>query len=119
MADPSAQSNKVNSNSEYLRLGDLFQKAGRKQLAEQLFERHCQSFPLDFRGYLRLGLLRQKDGWKVEEALIDLHRAQELQPTEPEIHGSIGGLLIKLGRYAEAIKECLKVIHDSILSFIF
>ncbi len=64
----------------YANLGAAYRALGEDEKAYQTFEQSLRFNPNQFNAWLGLGLLAQKQG-KLDEAISDLSRSVEVQPT--------------------------------------
>jgi tetratricopeptide (TPR) repeat protein len=97
----------------YANLGAAQRALGEDEQAQQSFEQSLHLNPNQFNAWLGLGLLARKQG-QVEEAIRDLSRSLELQPTA-EAYFELGHTLEQAGRTAEALDaydQALKLAPD-------
>jgi tetratricopeptide (TPR) repeat protein len=110
----------INSTSDrgllaqtYANMGAAHRELGADELARQNFQESLRLNPNQFNAWLGLGLLARKQG-QVEEALRDLGRSLELQPTA-EGYLELGRTLEQAGRASEALEaydQALKLAPD-------
>lgn len=73
-----------------------------------------KAIALDPDGYLYVnerGLIHLHAG-QIEEALLDFHKVQEINPLYTDVHNNLGATLSRLGRNSEARAEFEKVLED-------
>ena len=85
----------------YAYLGAAYRALGDYAQAHDNYNRALRLNPNQFNAWLGLGFIAQKQG-KVEEAITDLSRSVELQPTAPAFL-ALGKALQQSGRNAEAL----------------
>jgi Flp pilus assembly protein TadD len=86
---------------------------GEIALAQDNYNHALRLNPSQFNAWLGLGLIAQKQG-KTEEAITDLSRSVELQPTA-QAYLSLGRTLTQAGRNVEAraaYEQALKISPD-------
>jgi tetratricopeptide (TPR) repeat protein len=99
----------------YANLGAAYRTLGEDELARESFENSLRLNPNQFNAWLGLGLLAQKQG-KLDEAISDLSRSLELQPSA-QGYFELGRTLALAGRVPEALdayQQALKVSPDFI-----
>jgi len=97
----------------YANLGAAYRELGEDEQAHKNFEESLGLNPNQFNAWLGLGLLAQKQG-KREEAISDLSRSLEVQPTA-EAYFELGRTLAQAGRIPEALdayQQALKISPD-------
>jgi Flp pilus assembly protein TadD len=97
----------------YANLGAAERALGDDTQARGSFEESLRLNPNQYNAWLGLGLLAQKEG-KLPEAVLDLSRSVELQPT-PEGYLQLGRVLAQTNRSAEALAafhEALKIAPE-------
>jgi tetratricopeptide (TPR) repeat protein len=97
----------------YANLGATHRALGEDEQAHKSFDQSLRLNPNQFHAWLGLGLLAQKQG-KFDEAISDLSRSVELQPTA---HGyfELGRALGQAGRFPDALdayQQALKISPD-------
>jgi protein O-mannosyl-transferase len=97
----------------YANLGAAYRALGEDESAHKNFEQALRLNPNQFNAWLGLGLLAEKQG-KLEEAISDISRSLELQPTAPA-YFELGRALAQAGRVPEALnayQQALQVSPD-------
>ena len=97
----------------YANMGAAQRELGEDEDAHDSFERSLRLNPNQFNAWLGLGLLARKQG-QVDEAIRDLSRSLELQPTA-EAYFELGHTLEQTGRASEALDaydRALKLAPD-------
>ena len=97
----------------YANLGSAQRMLGEDEAARKTFEESLRLNPNQFNAWLGLGLLAQKQG-KLEEAISDLSRSVELQPSA-QGYFELGRTLAQGGRVPEALDaygQALKISPD-------
>jgi tetratricopeptide (TPR) repeat protein len=97
----------------YANLGAAYRMIGEIALAQDNYNHALRLNPSQFNAWLGLGLIAQKQG-KTEEAITDLSRSVELQPTA-QAYLSLGRTLTQAGRNVEAraaYEQALKISPD-------
>jgi Tfp pilus assembly protein PilF len=97
----------------YANLGSAQRALGEDEAAQKSFEESLRLKPNQFNAWLGLGLLAQKQG-KLEEAISDLSRSVELQPSA-QGYFELGRTLAQAGRIPEALEaygQALKISPD-------
>lgn len=97
----------------YANLGAAQRAMGDDEPAHRSFEQSLRLNPNQFNAWLGLGLLAQKQG-KLDEAISDLSRSLELQPTAQGFF-QLGRTLARAGQSAEALdayRQALKITPD-------
>ncbi len=97
----------------YANLGAAHRELGADQLARQNFQESLRLNPNQFNAWLGMGMLARKQG-QVEEAIGDLSRSLELQPTA-EAYLELGHTLEQAGRARDALdayNQALKLAPD-------
>jgi protein O-mannosyl-transferase len=97
----------------YANLGTAYYSLGEDELAHKNFDQSLRLNPNQFKAWLGLGLLAQRQG-KLGEAITDLSRSVDLQPTA-RAYFELGRTFTKTGHVAEAIdayQEALKISPD-------
>ena len=97
----------------YANLGAAYRALGEDEKAHESFEQSLRFNPNQFNAWLGLGLLAQKQG-NVNEAISDLSRSVEVQPTA-EAYLQLGRMLAQMGRTPEALdayQQALKIAPD-------
>jgi len=110
----------VDLTSDPMLLAQTYANLGAAQRALALdddahtsFDQSLRFNPTQFNAWLGLGLLAQKQG-KLEEAITDLRKSVELQPTA-EGYFELGRCLVQSGRVSDAItayEQALKLAPD-------
>jgi protein O-mannosyl-transferase len=85
----------------YANLGAAHRALGEDEQAQKNFEQSLRFNPNQFNSWLGLGLLAQKQG-KLDEAISDLSRSVELQPSA-EGYLELGRTLVQAGHVPEAL----------------
>jgi len=99
----------------YANLGATYRAIGETGPAQDNYNRAIQLNPNQFNAWLGLGLIAQKQG-KLAEAIADLSRSVELQPSA-RAYLALGHALAQNGRNAEAraaYEQALKIAPDLI-----
>jgi Tfp pilus assembly protein PilF len=97
----------------YANLGSTYRALGDDDQAKKNFDESLRLNPNQFNAWLGLGLLAQKQG-KLGEAITDLSRSVELQPTA-QAYLELGRMLTQTGHIPEAIdayQQALKISPD-------
>jgi len=97
----------------YANLGSAQRALGEDEAAQKSFEESLRLNPNQFNAWLGLGLQAQKQG-KLEEAIGDLSRSVELQPSA-QGYFELGRTLAQAGRIPEALDaygQALKISPD-------
>ena len=81
--------------------------------SRQGLERSVELNPSFADAYLRLGLLYSRDYSTFPRAVENLLKAMKLGVTRPDVHKDLGFVLLKLGRYQEAIEELELALKDN------
>ena len=85
----------------YANLGAAYRALGEDELAYKSFDQSLRFNPNQFNAWLGLGLLAQKQG-KLDEAISDLSRSVQVQPTA-EAYFQLGRVLAQTGHIPEAL----------------
>ena len=94
----------------YVKLGAAERALGEDELAQRSFEQSLRFNPNQFNAWLGLGLLAQKQG-KLDEAISDLSRSADLQPTA-QGYFELGRAEEQAGHLPEALnayRQALKI----------
>jgi len=97
----------------YANLGAAYRATGQVAQAQENYNKALGINPNQFNAWLGLGLIAQKQG-RLEEAMADLSRSTELQPTS-RAYLALGQALAQSGRNAEAraaFEQALKISPD-------
>ena len=97
----------------YANLGSAHHAQGEDELAQKSFEQSLRFNPNQFNAWLGMGLLAQKQG-KLDEAVSDLSRSVELQPSA-QGYFELGRTLAQAGHIPEALnayEQALKISPD-------
>ncbi len=97
----------------YANLGAAYRGLGEDENARTNYDQSLRLNPNQFNAWLGLGLLAEKQG-KLEEAISDLSRSLELQPSA-QASVALGRTLAQSGRNAEALaayEQALKISPD-------
>jgi Tfp pilus assembly protein PilF len=97
----------------YANLGAAERAAGEDGPARKSFNESLRINPNQFNSWLGLGLLAQKEG-KLDEAVLDLSRSIEIQPTD-RAYLELGRVLAQAGRSKEALaayEQAMKISQD-------
>jgi len=97
----------------YANLGTAQRGLGEMDAARASYDESLRINPRRFNTWLSLGLLAQKQN-KFEEAIFDLSRSIELQPT-PQAYLELGRTFAQLNRRSEALaayEQALKIAPD-------
>jgi tetratricopeptide (TPR) repeat protein len=97
----------------YANLGAAQRTMGEDEAAHKSFDQSLRFNPNQFHAWLGLGLLAQKQG-KLEEAVSDLSRSVELQPSA-QGYFELGQTLAQAGHVPEALdayRQALKISPD-------
>jgi protein O-mannosyl-transferase len=95
----------------YANLGAAHRALGEDEQASNNFDQSLRLNPNQFSAWFGLGLLARKQG-KIEEAIADLNRSIELQPTA-EAFFELGGSLAQAGRVPEALDAYRQALRIS------
>ena len=99
----------------YANLGAAHRALGEDEQARKNFEQSLRFNPNQFNAWLGLGLLAQQQG-KLGEAISDLSRSVEVQPTT-QAYFELGRMLAQTGHVPEALdayQQALKISPDLI-----
>ena len=86
----------------YANLGSAYRALGEDDQARQSFDRALRLNPNQFNAWMGIGLLAQKQG-KLDEAISDLSRSVELQPTA-QGYLELGHVLAQTGQASQALE---------------
>jgi len=97
----------------YANLGAAYLSLGENETAHKNFDLSLRFNPGQFKAWLGLGLLAQKQG-KLGEAITDLSRSVDLQPTA-QAYLELGRMLTQTGHVPEALdayQQALKIFPE-------
>jgi tetratricopeptide (TPR) repeat protein len=97
----------------YLELGRMLQREGQLDDAAENFHRALSLYPrmtMAWYAWLELGNIHTSQG-KYSEALDECERARRLDPKKPAIYASMGRLLSKMNRHADAVEKLRESIQ--------
>ena len=95
----------------YANMGAAYRALGEYDEAKKAFEQALRLNPNQFNAWLGLGLLAERQG-KLEEAIADISRSIELQPSAPACF-VLGRTLAQAGRIAEALAAYQRALQIS------
>lgn len=93
-------------------LGRVYARESQWEQAEKSFRQAIEIDPNRSTTYIAYGNWLLTVLGRIEEALRQLHAAEKADPLSPEVHLSLGLVLISAGRYDEAADYCQKLPGD-------
>jgi tetratricopeptide (TPR) repeat protein len=97
----------------YANLGAAYRALGEDDAAHENFDQSLRRNPNQYNAWLGLGLLARKQG-KLDEAISDLSRSVELQPTAPA-YFELGRTMAQAGNVPQALnayEQALKIFPE-------
>jgi serine/threonine-protein kinase len=95
---------KLGSPEAPRQLAEIYKSSGRLDEAEALYIRATKARPVDWSGYMMLGLF-YFERERYPEAVAVLKQASNLAPDNDLVHSNLGGVYRMHGRYEDAIKQ--------------
>lgn len=98
-------------NDAYLMIaGEYYYEAGRMEDAERVLRRAIELDPLNAEAYNALGYFLAEAGVKLDDALVLITKALELNPDAGHIVDSLGWVHYMQGRYEDAVRELERAV---------
>ncbi|MEO8594083.1 MAG: tetratricopeptide repeat protein [Candidatus Solibacter sp.] len=87
-------------------MGMAYSRAAQWEMSENSFRRAIELDPGRSESYATAAMFLLMPLGRIDEALVNLRRAQELDPLSPQVQGYLGYVLTAAGRYDEAARHC-------------
>jgi tetratricopeptide (TPR) repeat protein len=93
-------------------MGMAYSCAAQWELSEKSFRRAIELNPSRSTSYASAAMYLLLPLGRIDEALVNLRRAEEADPLSPQVQGYLGYVLTSAGRYDEAARHCDKLPED-------
>ncbi len=91
-------------------LGINLYEQGQNRNAESIFQGLIALDQTSFYGYAGMGALALSEE-RLDEALVYLRKAAELQPKDPTVHANLGETLLRQAKFSDAATEFEKALN--------